>query len=77
MMVYYIAWSLLSTISFPAFATQIPALYSETKQRVVDQLKGQYGFKRFLREHREYKRHPRDLEEEYLRETERLNRPIT
>ena len=40
--------SLLSTISFPAFATQIPLLYSETKQRVVDQLQGQYGFKRFL-----------------------------
>ena len=39
---------LLTTISFPAFATMIPALYSQTKERVVEQLKGQYGFKRFL-----------------------------
>eukprot|EP00092_Neocalanus_flemingeri_P018371 GFUD01019880.1.p1 GENE.GFUD01019880.1~~GFUD01019880.1.p1 ORF type:complete len:1110 (+),score=249.46 GFUD01019880.1:78-3407(+) len=40
--------SLLSTISYPAFATQNEELYNVTKARVVKYLKGEYGFKRFI-----------------------------
>ena len=39
--------SLLATISFPAFATQNDQLYTKTKDRIVNHLKGQYGFKRY------------------------------
>merc|ERR1719209_7928 len=42
--------ALLPTISFPAFATQNETLYTSTKSRIVDQLKGEYGFKRFIRD---------------------------
>ena len=40
--------ALLSTISFPAFATQNLDLYTVTKETVVKHLKGEYGFKRFI-----------------------------
>lgn len=42
--------SLLSTISYPAFATQSEQLYTATKDRMVKHLRGEYGFKRFLRD---------------------------
>merc|ERR1719228_2413658 len=42
--------SLLSTISYPAFATQSEDLYTRTKDRLVQYLRGEYGFKRFLRD---------------------------
>ncbi|CAL4068490.1 unnamed protein product, partial [Meganyctiphanes norvegica] len=42
--------SLLPTISFPAFATHDPLLYSRTKAKVLKYLKGKWGFKRFLRD---------------------------
>ena len=42
--------SLLCTISYPAFATQNENLYALTKARIVKYLKGDYGFKRFLRD---------------------------
>ena len=40
--------SLLGTISFPFFATQNEKLYSGTKEAVIKNLEGQYGFKRFV-----------------------------
>ncbi|XP_034936041.1 probable phosphorylase b kinase regulatory subunit beta isoform X2 [Chelonus insularis] len=42
--------ALLSTISFPAFATHEEYLYTETKINVTRKLKGNYGFKRFSRD---------------------------
>ncbi|XP_072377153.1 probable phosphorylase b kinase regulatory subunit beta isoform X2 [Diabrotica undecimpunctata] len=42
--------SLLPTISFPAFSTHEEMLYQETKKNVVKSLKGQYGFKRYIRD---------------------------
>ncbi|XP_049821939.1 probable phosphorylase b kinase regulatory subunit beta isoform X3 [Aethina tumida] len=42
--------SLLPTISFPAFSTHEDLLYTETKNNIVKKLKGQYGFKRFIRD---------------------------
>ena len=42
--------ALLPTISFPAFATQNETLYTSTKSRIVDQLRGDYGFKRYIRD---------------------------
>ncbi|CAH1368386.1 unnamed protein product [Tenebrio molitor] len=42
--------ALLSTISFPAFATHEDLLYNETKNNIVKKLKGSYGFKRFIRD---------------------------
>lgn len=42
--------SLLSTISWPCFASHDAVLYTKTKNKVVKRLKGQYGFKRFVRD---------------------------
>lgn len=42
--------ALLSTISFPAFATHEEFLYNETKNNITRKLKGSYGFKRFSRD---------------------------
>ncbi|CAG9825330.1 unnamed protein product [Phaedon cochleariae] len=42
--------SLLTTISFPGFATHEEMLYHETKNKIVSNLKGNYGFKRFIRD---------------------------
>jgi len=42
--------SLIATISYPAFATQNEELYAVTKSRLVKHLKGEYGFKRFIRD---------------------------
>ncbi|KAF2352247.1 Glycoside hydrolase family 15/Phosphorylase b kinase regulatory chain family [Trinorchestia longiramus] len=42
--------SLLFTISFPCFATHDCQLYSTTKDKMVELLKGSYGFKRFQRD---------------------------
>jgi len=39
--------SLLCTISYPAFATHDQNIYTRTKNRIVRELDGQYGFKRF------------------------------
>lgn len=39
--------SLLSTISFPAFATHDQLLYSKTKSQIISSLEGKHGFKRF------------------------------
>merc|ERR1719186_543769 len=40
--------ALLSTLSFPAFATHDANLYQRIKQKIISKLKGKYGFKRFL-----------------------------
>ncbi|XP_005289892.2 LOW QUALITY PROTEIN: phosphorylase b kinase regulatory subunit beta [Chrysemys picta bellii] len=42
--------ALLPCISYPAFAVDDDALYSQTLDKVVRKLKGRYGFKRFLRD---------------------------
>jgi phosphorylase kinase alpha/beta subunit len=42
--------SLLPTISFPAFATHDEPLYTKTKEKILRKLKGEYGFRRFLRD---------------------------
>ncbi|XP_077787644.1 phosphorylase b kinase regulatory subunit beta isoform X8 [Podarcis muralis] len=42
--------ALLPCISYPAFAVDDEALYSQTIDKVVRKLKGKYGFKRFLRD---------------------------
>lgn len=42
--------SLLPTISFPAFSTHEEMLYQETKNNVISELKGNYGFKRYIRD---------------------------
>lgn len=42
--------ALLPTLSFPAFATHDDILYSDTKNNVIHRLRGQYGFKRFVRD---------------------------
>ncbi|KAL3283310.1 hypothetical protein HHI36_006458 [Cryptolaemus montrouzieri] len=42
--------ALLPTISFPAFATHEDVLYNETKNRILKTLKGNYGFKRYIRD---------------------------
>lgn len=42
--------SLLPCISFPCFATHDETLYNATKTKIVRKLKGDYGFKRFLRD---------------------------
>ena len=41
---------LISTISWPCFASHDAVLYAKTKNKVVKRLKGQYGFKRFVRD---------------------------
>nr|CAI5845347.1 unnamed protein product [Callosobruchus analis] len=42
--------SLLPTISFPAFSTHEEMLYQKTKSNIVNTLKGNYGFKRYVRD---------------------------
>ncbi|XP_053722032.1 phosphorylase b kinase regulatory subunit beta isoform X1 [Synchiropus splendidus] len=42
--------ALLPTISYPAFAVDDDALYSQTLDKIVRKLKGKYGFKRYLRD---------------------------
>lgn len=42
--------ALLSTISYPAFAVDDDALYSQTLDKIVRKLRGKYGFKRFIRD---------------------------
>lgn len=42
--------ALLPTISFPAFATHEDILYNGTKDNVIRKLKGNYGFKRYIRD---------------------------
>jgi phosphorylase kinase alpha/beta subunit len=37
-------------ISYPAFATHDEILYTKTKTKIIRKLKGDYGFKRFLRD---------------------------
>lgn len=41
---------MLSTISFPCFATHEEVLYAETKNNVIKKLKGNFGFKRYGRD---------------------------
>ncbi|KAI9366911.1 glycosyl hydrolases family 15-domain-containing protein [Zopfochytrium polystomum] len=42
--------AVLSVISFPAFAVSDPQLVQRTKDEIVKKLRGNYGFKRFLRD---------------------------
>ncbi|XP_040919782.1 phosphorylase b kinase regulatory subunit beta isoform X2 [Toxotes jaculatrix] len=42
--------ALLPTISYPAFAVDDDALYSQTLDKIVRKLRGKYGFKRYLRD---------------------------
>ncbi|KAJ8247295.1 hypothetical protein GJAV_G00244650 [Gymnothorax javanicus] len=42
--------ALLPCISYPAFAVDDDALYSQTVDKIVRKLRGRYGFKRFLRD---------------------------
>ncbi|GAB1293434.1 Phosphorylase b kinase regulatory subunit beta [Apodemus speciosus] len=42
--------ALLPCISYPAFALDDEALFSQTLDKVIRKLKGKYGFKRFLRD---------------------------
>jgi phosphorylase kinase alpha/beta subunit len=42
--------ALLSIIGFPAFAVEDAELVDRTRARIVDQLQGDYGCKRFLRD---------------------------
>jgi phosphorylase kinase alpha/beta subunit len=42
--------ALLSIISFPAFAMEDPQIVQRTRQKILDQLEGRYGCKRFLRD---------------------------
>lgn len=42
--------ALLPTISFPAFSTHEDHLYNETKANLISKLKGNCGFKRFIRD---------------------------
>lgn len=41
---------MLPTISYPAFAVDDDALYTQTLDKIVRKLRGKYGFKRFLRD---------------------------
>ncbi|NJL84858.1 MAG: glycosyl hydrolase family 15 [Leptolyngbyaceae cyanobacterium SM1_1_3] len=42
--------AVLSIISFPAFAVEKTALVEQTRSKIIDQLQGNYGCKRFLRD---------------------------
>ncbi|XP_049327105.1 phosphorylase b kinase regulatory subunit beta isoform X1 [Astyanax mexicanus] len=42
--------ALLPCISYPAFAVDDDALYTQTLDKIVRKLRGKYGFKRFLRD---------------------------
>jgi phosphorylase kinase alpha/beta subunit len=42
--------AVLAVIGFPAFAVDNPGLVERTRQKIVDQLQGNYGCKRFLRD---------------------------
>jgi phosphorylase kinase alpha/beta subunit len=41
---------LLPTIGFPAFSVHDPAIIQKSTSKCVKRLKGNYGFKRFLRD---------------------------
>ena len=62
--------SLMATISYPAFATQNEDLYLATKSRIVKHLRGEYGFKRFIRDG--YGTELEDLERRYYQKGETL-----
>lgn len=55
---------MLTTISFPAFATHEEFLYGETKKNMIEKLKGNYGFKRYGRDG--YKTVIEDSEKRYV-----------
>ena len=42
--------ALMMAISFPAFGTHDQLLYSKTKSKIVQKLRGKHGFKRFARD---------------------------
>ncbi|XP_035712716.1 probable phosphorylase b kinase regulatory subunit beta isoform X2 [Folsomia candida] len=63
--------SLLSTISYPAFATHDEQSYSKTKQKILRKLKGDYGFKRYLRDG--YKTMVEDTERRFYTKGETKN----
>ena len=60
----------MATISYPAFATQNEDLYLATKSRIVKHLRGEYGFKRFIRDG--YGTELEDLERRYYQKGETL-----
>nr|XP_023013016.1 probable phosphorylase b kinase regulatory subunit beta isoform X1 [Leptinotarsa decemlineata] len=63
--------SLLPTISFPAFSTHEESLYQETKHNVIRCLKGNYGFKRYIRDG--YKSELEDKNSRYYQKSEIKN----
>uniref|UniRef100_A0A3B4Y4P6 Phosphorylase b kinase regulatory subunit n=1 Tax=Seriola lalandi dorsalis TaxID=1841481 RepID=A0A3B4Y4P6_SERLL len=60
--------ALLPTISYPAFAVDDDALYSQTLDKIVRKLRGKYGFKRFLRDG--YRTTNEDKERRYYKPAE-------
>ncbi|XP_069463153.1 phosphorylase b kinase regulatory subunit beta isoform X1 [Ambystoma mexicanum] len=60
--------ALLPCISYPAFAVDDDALYSQTLDKIVRKLKGKYGFKRFLRDG--YRTALEDLNRRYYKPAE-------
>ncbi|XP_053472747.1 phosphorylase b kinase regulatory subunit beta isoform X2 [Ictalurus furcatus] len=60
--------ALLPCISYPAFAVDDDALYSQTLDKIVRKLKGKYGFKRFLRDG--YRTANEDMNRRYYRPAE-------
>ncbi len=40
--------SLMCAISWPAFATHVYSNYKRTKNRIIRELDGEYGFKRYI-----------------------------
>ncbi|KAF4090888.1 hypothetical protein AMELA_G00030670 [Ameiurus melas] len=60
--------ALLPCISYPAFAVDDDALYSQTLDKIVRKLKGKYGFKRFLRDG--YRTANEDVNRRYYRPAE-------
>ncbi|XP_060518432.1 probable phosphorylase b kinase regulatory subunit beta [Cylas formicarius] len=63
--------SLLATISYPAFATHEDMLYNTTKNNIVQNLRGHYGFKRFTRDG--YKTVLEDPNQKYYKKEEIKN----
>lgn len=62
---------LLLTISFPAFATHEDVLYNDTKNNIVQKLRGNYGFKRYSRDG--YKTIPEDPKRRFYEKGEIKN----
>ncbi|XP_017314037.1 phosphorylase b kinase regulatory subunit beta isoform X3 [Ictalurus punctatus] len=60
--------ALLPCISYPAFAVDDDALYSQTLDKIVRKLKGKHGFKRFLRDG--YRTANEDMNRRYYRPAE-------